>query len=57
MYSATASRVVTQFRPNFRARSLPCRARRPRCLILSPLMAAASESGMNSSCANGLPGP
>jgi hypothetical protein len=53
-YSATASRDVTQLRPILRARKSPLRANRPRCLIVSPLNAAASDSEMSSSPSKGL---
>ena len=54
-YSATASRVVTQLRPIFFARRDPRRARRPRCFMVNPLIAAASAREIKSSFSKTLP--
>ncbi len=54
MYSSTADRVVTQFRPILRAAKRPLRARWFRCRGVRPLMTAASERGMSSSFSNQL---
>jgi hypothetical protein len=48
-YSSTAALVVSQSRPILRALSRPRRARSARCSWVIPLIAAASESEMNSS--------
>lgn len=56
-YSATARRVVTQFRPIFLPLTTPRLTKYRRCPELSPTSAAASESEISSSWFNGLLAP